>query len=154
MTMPQSSSAKTNFGTLCAAMIADQGRTVKEVATKIKGTPATQFTKWKKGQWVSIDPEKLVEIVEAISDDPREQADLVMAYLRDCTPIPYRPTIMLSQQGENAKPLTQSPWSDPMRRKLEAIARAYEMDPDFAELFDFLAVRARRVEQDAKAKKS
>jgi hypothetical protein len=150
--MPQSVSAKTSFGALAAAKIEESGRTVKEVAAKLDNTPASQFTRWKKGLWTYIDPEKLVQVVKEISDDPREQADLILAYIHDMTPLPFRPSLLHGQKGEMPHSITagEAAWSDPMRRRLDVLAEAYELNPDFAAMVDQLVNWGKRLKKEAK----
>jgi len=145
--MPQLNSAKVYFGTLCEAKIIDSGRTVKEVAAKLPNTPASQFYKWKRGLWAEIPPEKLTQVVELIADDPREQADLIIAYLRDMTPIKFRPTIVCGQKGE-MPPDTEQAWNDPMRRRLDVMSEAYDKNSDFAAMVDQLIHWAKRLTAD------
>lgn len=150
--MPQSNSAKTFFGTRCADKLAERNVTAKEVAAKIPNTPASQFTRWKKGIWEWIPTEKLVGVAKAICPrDPRDQADLIIAYLTDITPVQYRPYILIGQRDENEgkgmKPMAGvgSGWSEEMRQRLDVVAEAYKLDNDFAEMVDFVHRRGTRI---------
>lgn len=144
-----SASAKISFGSLAVAMIENSGRTIKEVADKLPHTPASQFTRWKKGLWTYIPEDKLMAIVRAISDDPREQCDLIMAYLHDLTPIPFRPMMLLQQKGEAPVSINdgQAAWSDPMRRRMDDIAEAYPLSDDFALMTDNMVGWAKRLKK-------
>ena len=125
------------FGMVVAAKIEDSGRTVREVAAKLKKTPASQFTKWKHGLWTSIDPEKLQRIVEVVSDDPMEQAEMIQAYLYDITPMKFRPIIEHSLKGEGRASTT--PWKkDTESRRLAPIVEAYSLDREFAAMSNYL----------------
>jgi hypothetical protein len=148
--MPQPVSAKTSFGAICRVKIEDSGRTLKEVATKIPKMPASQFTRWQKGLWTYIEPEKIVQIVEAITDDPREQCDMIVAFLHDMTPIKFRPMLLHTQKGETPFSITdgKAPWSDPMRRRLDVLAEAYELNADLAAMTDQLVAWAKRVKKE------
>ncbi len=148
---PLPPSAKTAFGSLVAHKIEESGRTVKEVAKRLKATPASQFTRWKKGLWTYIPPEKLVEIVETVTDDPREQADLIIAYLHDVTPLKFRPVLTFAQKGDIPFSIAdgEAPWRDPMRRRLDVLAEAYEKSPDLALMVDNLVAWAKRISPSA-----
>jgi hypothetical protein len=144
------SSAKISFGALCAAKLEQKGIPVRQLVKSLKNTPASQFTRWKQGLWTYIEHDKLQAIAEAISDDPREQCDLIVAFLHDMTPMKYRPMILHMQKGESPFSITdgQAPWSEPQRRKMEAIAEAYELNEDFAQMVDHLHTWARRVKKE------
>lgn len=145
--MPPPASAKSSFGALAVDMIERSGRTVKEVAAKLPNTPASQFTRWKKGLWTYIPPEKLEMIVKAITDDPREQCDLIIAYRHDVTPMFYRPMLLDHQKGEAPISITsgEAPWRDPLRRRLDVLAQAYELNNDFALMLDNIVGWAKRL---------
>ena len=143
---------KVMFGNLCSAIAQEEGKTLQEVAAKVGGTPASQFTRWKRGDWTSIDHEKLVKIARAITDDRRRQTDLIIAYLVDLTPLEFRPQIDIGQRGEvlhgksTAEELS-GPWSQDLRKKLETIGAAYSKDADFQKMVDTMAGWAKRIEK-------
>lgn len=145
--MPPPTSAKSSFGALAVDMIERSGRTVKEVAEKLPNTPASQFTRWKKGLWTYIPPDKLELIARAITDDPREQCDLIMAYRHDVTPMFYRPMLLDHQKGEAPVSITdgEAAWRDPMRRRLDVLGEAYELNSDFAAMLDNMVGWAKRL---------
>lgn len=143
---------KVMFGNLCSAIAQEEGKTLQEIAAKVGGTPASQFTRWKRGDWTSIEHEKLVRIARAITDDRRRQADIIISYLVDLTPLEYRPQIDIGQRGEvlhgksTAEELS-GPWSQDIRKKLEAIGAAYSKDADFQKMVDTLASWAKRLDK-------
>lgn len=141
---------KIMFGSLCKAVAEEEGITLAEVAAKVPQTPASQFTRWQRGEWTSIESTKLVRIARALTKDVRRQTDLVIAYLVDLTPIEFRPQIDIGQRGEvqngqNASDPLAGPWSQDVRKKLEKIAAAYGEDPDFDRMVDSLSVWSERV---------
>lgn len=151
--MPRQDKSKIRFGHAVAAKLQDQNRTLRDVAAKIPNTPPSQFTRWKTGQWTYIPTEKLEAVVRTVApNDYREQADLILAYLSDMTPQAYRPTILLGQKGENdadpnLKPITGAgaAWTEDMRRRLDAVAAAYELNDEFAHMVDTLVAWAKRL---------
>ena len=147
------SSRKVLFGSLCAAIAQEEGKTLQQVAAKVPNTPASQFTRWKRGDWSAIEEEKLVKLVTSITKDRRRQADLIIAYLVDLTPVEYRPQIDIGQRGEvlhgkSTAAELSGPWSQDIRNKLESIGAAYSKDADFQKMVDTLAGWAKRIERD------
>jgi len=147
------------FGDLCAVKIEDSGRSVKEIASKIPRTPASQFTRWKKGLWTYIPPDKLEAVCREISpDDYRGQLDLIIAYLADQTPAAFRPSILIGQKGEaegkGLRPMAGagSNWSEEMRQRLDAVAQAYLLNDDFANMVNSLTAWGKRLVQESKDK--
>jgi hypothetical protein len=143
---------KVMFGSLCSAIAQEEGKTLQEIAAKVGGTPASQFTRWKRGDWTAIEHQKLVKLVRTITDDPRRQADLIIAYLVDLTPVEYRPQIDIGQRGEvlHGKSTSEElsgPWSKDIRNKLEVIGAAYSKDADFQKMVDTMAGWAKRIEK-------
>lgn len=147
MGAPRTPSAKTAFGQLLVSKIEESGRTVTEVSAKLKNTPASQFTRWKKGLWTYIPPEKLVAIIAEVAKDPEDQTDLILAYLYDMTPVRYRPMIVVGAKGDLPTSITdgEAPWMRPMRKRLDLIADAYAKNPEFASLVDHLTEWAKRL---------
>ncbi len=128
----------------------DRDVTAAEIAKKVPNTPASQFTRWKKGLWTYIPVEKVEAVAKTICpEDYREQTDLIIAYLTDMTPLAYRPSILIGQKGENEKlrPMAGagSNWSDEMRQRFDAVAEAYKLDDNFAGMVDTLSGWAKRI---------
>jgi hypothetical protein len=143
---------KVMFGSLCSSIAQEEGKTLQEIAAKVGGTPASQFTRWKRGDWTAIEHGKLVKIAKAVTDDRRRQTDLIIAYLVDLTPVEFRPQIDIGQRGEvlHGKSTSEElsgPWSQDIRKKLEAIGAAYSKDADFMKMVDTMASWARRIEK-------
>lgn len=146
--------AKTAFGELCARLIDESGRTLREVAAKVPNLPFQQFSKWRAGNWTYIP--KLEPVLKAVApDDHRARCDLVIAYLTDLTPLQYRPTIIIGQKGENEvgglRPMAGagSNWSDEMRIRLDAVAEAYKVNDDFATMVDTMTAWAKRINKES-----
>jgi len=144
---------KVMFGSLCSAIAQEEGKTLQEIAAKVPNTPASQFTRWKNGDWTSIEHTKLVKLVRTVTDDPRRQTDLIIAYLVDLTPVEYRPQIDIGQRGEvlhgkRTSDELSGPWSKDIRNKLELIGAAYSKDADYMKLVDTLASWARRLTKE------
>lgn len=141
---------KVLFGNMVHEYAREGGRTLEEVASKVKGTPASQFTRWKSGKWGFIENDKLVKLVRATTDDQEKQSNLIIAYLIDMTPIEFRPMIDIGLRGQvkggtnTANELSGS-WSQDIRRKIEAIGKAYTKDEDFQRMVDQMASWGRRI---------
>jgi hypothetical protein len=103
--------------------------------------------------WTYIERDKLVSIVREIHpDDYRKQVDLIGEYLADLTPGEFRPTLLLGQKGENESAMLRRPmvgpgsnWSEDMRRRLDAVAAAYELDADYAAMVDHIVHWGKRL---------
>lgn len=140
---------KVLFGNMVHGYAREEGRTLEEIAAKVK-MPSSQFTRWKNGKWTVIETTKLVQIVRATTDDFHKQASLIIAYLVDMTPVEFRTMIDVGLRGEvkngnnTASELT-GPWSLDVRRKIEAIGKAYAKDEDFQRMVDQLASWGRRI---------
>lgn len=141
---------KVLFGSLCQTIAQEEGKTLQEIAAKVPNTPASQFTRWRRGDWTSIDAPKLVKLVTAITDDPRRQTDLIIAYLVDLTPVEYRSQIDIGHRGEvangsSAAEVVAGPWGEDIRAKLDTIGAAYSKDADFQKMVDTLAGWSKRI---------
>ncbi|HEX2099116.1 MAG TPA: hypothetical protein VHF69_00550 [Candidatus Synoicihabitans sp.] len=149
-------SHKVFFGTLAHEYVRENNEVVPDVARRIKGVPVVttigQFTKWKTGRWQSIPEKKLMQVIEAITSDPRKQAHLIIAYLVDMTPLRLRPYIDLGLhgqvQGGRSAASFDGEWSADVRRKLEAIGNAYLRSDDFRRMVDNMSGWARRINEE------
>lgn len=141
---------KTAFGLLLEAKIAESKKTTREIAAQLKGTPASQFTRWKQGRWTYIDSDKLVALIEAIAPHNSDRCDLLIAYLHDLTPVKYRPMLQHARKGDIPRSITDgdAPWRDPMRQRLDIVAEAYERNDDYAALVDHLVSWGKRLTKE------
>lgn len=130
------------FGTLACDYIHESGREIKEVAALVPKTPQNQFSKWKSGQWTYIAEKKLLQLIDAVAGRDREKrAALMIAYLIDMTPEPFRPLIDIkpvSGAPDPEKPTAGMRLPSGLRDKLEEIGRAYARDADFKRMADSL----------------
>lgn len=137
---------KVYFGQLVMEYIKEEGKLAKDVAEKVGRTPASQFSKWSHGRWTYIEPKKLQRIVEAVTSNRQKRVNLIVAYLVDMTPAPFRPFIDVKPRMLEENPadtnLMQKRWSLALRSKIEAIGEAYAKDTDFMRMVDNLATWA------------
>ncbi|MFT3783817.1 MAG: hypothetical protein QM790_17545 [Nibricoccus sp.] len=138
---------KVFFGLTAQDMIKAEGKTIAEVAAKVPGTPASQFTRWRRGDWGYIDADKLVRLVRAITSDPQKQAELIAAYLRDMTPREFHLTVIpeIRNPSSDQKTDLTGPWASSIRAKLERIGHCYSKDEDFQRMVDTLDSWATRM---------
>jgi hypothetical protein len=146
---------KIYFGSLAFDYIVGSGRLVADVAESIGNTPANQFSKWKAGKWTYIADRKLVRVIDAVAGKDRtKRTALMIGYLIDMTPEPFRPLLNIvprTGESDDEEQLLSQKWSPSLRRKLEAIAAAYARDDDFRRMADQLGEWAKAI--NARAEK-
>lgn len=147
MPLDKAGGNKTAFGLLLESILNERGMTARELCSRVKNTPASQLTRWKKGDWTYIPPDKLVAVIEAAADRTDDRCNLLIAYLHDLTPLKYRPMLQHARKGDMPRSITDgdAPWRDPMRQRLDVLAEAYERNDDYAALVDHLVLWGKRL---------
>jgi DNA-binding Xre family transcriptional regulator len=70
------------LATVLSDLMISKGLRNVDLATKAGIDPAT-ITRWRSGEQISISDEDLEKVATVISDDPREQAELIVARMKD-----------------------------------------------------------------------
>lgn len=111
------------LATALTDLMARRGMKNVELANKTGIDPAT-ITRWKNGEQVSITDEDLVKVAEALSDEPREQAEVVAARMKDVCLGPGSQLIELHISGSPEMRNSAGPYIVPLPPKVE---RAFEI---------------------------